>query len=83
MYLVQAFEIGWLGGVIEHISSNYKAIVKFADSFNTDNFFTCKQLHVCNYPHAFLKKRRGYCNRLRQSVRATDMDLGAFLVVWR
>ena len=22
-----------------------------------------------NYPHAFLKKRRGYCNRLRPSVR--------------
>ena len=21
-----------------------------------------------NYPHAFLKKRRGYCNRLRLSV---------------
>ena len=24
---------------------------------------------VCCYPHAFLKKRRGYCNRLRPSVR--------------
>ena len=22
-----------------------------------------------DYPHDFLKKRRGYCNRLRQSVR--------------
>ena len=25
--------------------------------------------HAFNYPHAFLKKRRGYCNRLRLSVR--------------
>ena len=25
-------------------------------------------LHICSYPHAFLKKRRGYCNRLRPSV---------------
>ena len=24
---------------------------------------------TCNYPHAFLKKRRGYCNRLRPSIR--------------
>ena len=24
---------------------------------------------ACNYPHAYLKKRRGYCNRLRPSVR--------------
>ena len=24
---------------------------------------------VAYYPHAFLKKRRGYCNRLRPSVR--------------
>ena len=24
---------------------------------------------LSNYPHAFLKKRRGYCNRLRPSVR--------------
>ena len=27
------------------------------------------QLYTENYPHAFLKKRRGYCNRLRPSVR--------------
>ena len=25
------------------------------------------------YPHAFLKKRRGYCNRLRPSVRLSVM----------
>ena len=24
---------------------------------------------ACYYPHTFLKKRRGYCNRLRPSVR--------------
>ena len=26
-------------------------------------------MFLCLYPHAFLKKRRGYCNRLRPSVR--------------
>ena len=26
-------------------------------------------MNVYHYPHAFLKKRRGYCNRLRPSVR--------------
>ena len=25
------------------------------------------------YPHPFLKKRRGYCNRLRPSVRSSVM----------
>ena len=33
---------------------------------------------VFGYSQAFLKKRRGYCYRLRPSVRATDMDLRPF-----
>ena len=36
--------------------------------YNTDaQQDNTQQIH--NYPHAFLKKRRGYCYRLRPSVR--------------
>ena len=38
-----------------------------------DRFFYPTPTHSDIYPHAFLKKRRGYCNRLRPSIRLSVM----------
>ena len=49
-------------------------VVNVASIQNSTGIFMRRLEHIlkalCSYPHAFLKKkRRGYCNRLRPSVR--------------
>ena len=52
----------------------------FCNEFHKFNNSGAQMLDcVYHYPHTFLKKRRGYCNRLHPSVRPSDVHLSIML----